>query len=329
MTLEPIQKYRIELQQVIDKIKARRRTCMCSFCKDNTIKRSHVLSQNQILRPISRDSKIYQFEYRPLVFYDNPVQYKLKGIHEAFAYKGYCSSHDNDLFSPIEPTFGHVNWSDIKNQYLLSYRTLCCEMAIQEIVYEINEHLLNYSESNDPFYKFELKLKQTNLLNSARTLNHYKRILENGIFNGDYSEYRFKHIELPFQFDLCVCAPIYVDAGNGSSFKFNFQESNIVMIFPYYGKTEIIIGYSDLFENVWLEHIIPEFQSNNPLSLSRAFANVLYRAEFNAMSPTLYESLDPSLVELFLSTFLGNASVNSLDIYGVQDLFLKPLNQLM
>lgn len=166
-------------------------------------------------------------------------------------------------------------------------------------------------------------------MSSCATLLHYKKILEKGIFGGDYSGYNFKHIELPFQFDLCVCSPIHVDDGRGLCFKYDHQESNIVMIFPYFGITEIIIGYSSEFENVWMNNIITEFRSNNPLSLSRAFANVLYRVEFNAMSPKLYNSLDPSLVELFLKTFAQNASVYSLDIYGVENLFLTPLKLLL
>ena len=174
-----------------------------------------------------------------------------------------------------------------------------------------------------------LLIKKANLMSSCASLLHYKTVLERGIFDADYSGYYFKHIELPFQFDLCVCSPIHVDDGRGPSFKYSYQESNIVMIFPYYGKTEIIIGYSTEFDNVWMNHIIPEFQSRNPLSLSRAFANVLYRVEFNAMSPALYNSLDPPLIELFLNTFVQNASVYSLDIYGVETLFLKPLTQLL
>lgn len=322
------QQYKNDLQKVIDIVKVHKRKCMCSFCDDSAIN-SHVLSKSHILKPISINSKIYQMNYRPLYYPNEPVCYKLEGINKAYAFTGYCSSHDTSIFLPIEPSNGYVDWSDVKNQYLLGYRTLCCELATQEIVYEINEHLLNYTECDDPLYMLDLVMKKNNLLSSANTLKHYKELLEKGIYNGDYSEYSFEHIELPFQFDLCVCSPIYVDDGRGPCFKYNYQESNIVMIFPYYGKTEIIIGYSNNFENVWMKHIIPEFQSKDPLSLSRAFANVLYRAEFNAMSPTLYEALDSNSVELFLDTFIKNASVYSLDIYGVEDLFLKPLNKLM
>lgn len=328
MTLDSQQQFLHGLQQVIDKIKACPRHCMCKRCNKETLKYSHVLSKSQILKPISRDSKIYQFEYRPLYFLQNQVQYQLKGINHAFSFKGFCSVHDNDLFVSIEPSRGYVDWSDVKNQYLLGYRTLCRELSIQEIVYDINEHLLNYSESDYPSYKFDLYLRKENLLCSANTLNHYKTMLENGIFDGDYTGYRFEHIELPFQFDLCVCSPIYVDDGRGVCFKYNYQESNIVMIFPYCGKTEIIIGYSKDFDNVWMNHILPEFKSFDPLRLSRAFANVLYRAEFNAMSPALYEALNPDLVKLFFDSFMQNASVYSLDINGVEDLFLEPLRLL-
>lgn len=316
------------LQRIIGVIKKRDRRCICSSCHENAIN-SHVLSKSHILKPISVNSKIYQFNYRPLYYPNEPVFYKLEGINQAYVFKGFCSNHDKENFLPIEPSIGYVDWSNIKNQYLLGYRTLCRELAVQEIVYDLNEYLLSNAESYDSLYKLDLYIKRANLLCSANTLNHYKTILENGIFNGDCTDYKFEHIELPFQFDLCVCSPIHVDDGKGICFKYDYQESNIVMIFPYYGKTEIIIGYSQNFENVWMNHIISEFRSGNPLSLSRAFANVLYRIEFNAMSPTLYHSLDPALIELFLKTFIQNASVYSLDIYGVEKLFLKPLNLLM
>ena len=141
MNLNNQEQFRHNLQKVINSIKNRTRHCMCSFCRENTLKYSHVLSKGQILRPISENSKIYQFEFRPLFYPDEPIKYSLKGINEAYTFKGFCAQHDNNLFLPLEPTTGRVNWSDIKNQYLLGYRTLCNEMATQEIVYEINEHL--------------------------------------------------------------------------------------------------------------------------------------------------------------------------------------------
>jgi hypothetical protein len=64
---------------------------------------SHTLSVGAMLRPISRDSRVYTNSFRLHEMHpDGPLEIKLKGVHETSVFNGFCSHHDAQIFSPIE-----------------------------------------------------------------------------------------------------------------------------------------------------------------------------------------------------------------------------------
>ena len=146
----------------------------------------------------------------------------------------------------------------------------------------------------------------------------------------DFADVHFEYLELPFQFDLCISAPIHVEDGRGRCYNTDYQEINIINIFPYYGKTIILIGYLQEFDNKWANEILPKFKSPYPHIVSSAFVDILYRAEFHAMSPSLFDSLDKDLLDAFLRTWQMEVNNYSNEIENeVSSLFYKPLNKLM
>ena len=323
------------IEDIFSKEKKKSRSCMFHDCSETAIG-SHVFSRSHILKPISQGTEhnIYQFNQRPLIFLTKDKEeifcYKLEPIKNAFKFNGFCKKHDNDLFKLIEPHYGLVNWTKKESQYLLSYRTICREIYANNVVENV---MVTISKENNKKLQlinlFSLEKLLITLQYTRDNLYYYKSLLEKGIIDKDFSNICFKYIELPFQFDLCVSAPIFIDYGKGPYFNSDYQELNIVNIFPYYGKTIILIGYLQEFNNQWMNNILSKFKSPYPHIVSSAFVDILYRAEFHAMSPVLYNSLDKDLLEGFIKTWKKEANNFSTDIEEVSSLFYSPLNKLM
>lgn len=308
--------------------------CMCPNCSNRAIG-SHVFSRAHILQPISNQKReIYQFYRRPLIYKDNDIfNYKLEPIVKTFKFKGFCQHHDTILFKLIEPKSGQVDWTRKESQYLLSYRTICREIYANIVMQNVSNKLLtkeNIEKYNSNILTLQSQL--TNLKLTKNTLDYYKSLLERGIHNDnrDYTYIHFQYLELPFQFDICVSAPIHVQDYRGLCYNTDYQEINIVNIFPYYGKTIILFGYLNEFDNKWMNEILPKFKYPYPHIVSSAFANILYRAEFHAMSPSLYDLLDKDLLDAFLRTWQMETNNYSNEIENeISSLFYKPLNKLM
>lgn len=322
----------IYIDDIFSEEKKKSSLCMFHDCSNESIS-SHVFSRSHILKPISKDLNIYQFNQRPLIFLSNKHDvfcYKLEPIRNAFIFKGFCQKHDNDLFKSIEPHNGFVDWSQKKSQYLLSYRTICREIYANNVVINVIDTISknNYAKLQS-VNLFSLEKQLITLQYTRENLFYYKSLLEKDILKKDFSSISFKYIELPFQFDLCVSAPIYIDYGNGLCFNSDCQELNIINIFPYYGKTIILFGYLQKFNNQWMNGILPKFKSPYPHIVSSAFVDILYRAEFNAMSPSLYDSLDKDLLNEFFRTWKIEVNNFSDDMQEVSHLFYYTLNELM
>lgn len=324
-------KFFADLQSIYTQSLNLNRGCMCPNCESKPIF-SHVFTRNLILKPICPDSKIYLFEPQSLVHIedDDMLRYYPRGLKEAFGFNGFCSVHDNNVFADIEPKHGKVDWSNIRSQYLLSYRSICREAYVNRVTHDVIWHQINCSISNDPNYQFRNFKILANINTTYDNIIAYKKFLEKGVYSKDYSEIQFHYIELPFQFDLCISSPINVVDDRGPCFKYSFQETNLVNVFPYCGKTIIILGYSDKFENKWMNKIIPMFKSSYPHIVSAAFVELLYRTELNAIGPKLFEQLEPDLLEAFYSTYRLEANNFSYEIENqISCLFYKPLKTIM
>lgn len=320
-----------DLKTLCKQAKKARSKCLCPNCSANAIY-SHVFSHKHILQPICPASKIYLFEARDLIFIsqENMLHYKLRGLNKAFGFHGFCNKHDNEIFADIEPSIGYVDWHSIRNQYLLSYRSLCREIYINRTIHDILKHLLFYSTSNVPNHASCIRHMLARFNAIFANLSEYKIFLEKGVFHQDYSDVSFHCIELPFQLDLCISAPFPVDDGRGPCFNHDFQELYFVNVFPYYGKTIIIIGYSEVFRNEWMKNIIPLFSSPYPHIVSKAFTELMYRVEFNAIGPNLFSKLDKELIECYYRTFREEADNYGMNIDTIiSSLLYDPLNEIM
>lgn len=323
------------LQLLRENIEFRKEKCCCPNCENEAVN-SHVLQKSLILKPLTKDNHLYMFDYPSLFATDDiSVSYSRKGYKEAFAFKGFCHDHDNNIFAPIEPKDYSVDWSSADALYRTAYRTLCRELYINGLAIDMNTSLYQCLDGS----KYVLYLQQllTNLRTSRSTLLHYKKVFEDGIQNKDYSEYKFHSFKLPFKFELCVASSIAGTDKRGVNFNMDFQELNIVNVFPYGDSTIVILGYSPKHNNLWLNSIVELYDKANSSDdifekahyYNNIFVDILFRAEFHCMSPKLYESLDKDLLSCFLEQWKEMREDYSFEIASRNSLFYDTFKTLL
>lgn len=324
------------LQQLREDLESRDSKCCCPNCSNKAINYSHVLQKALILLPLTRNKHLYMFHYHSLPEKNGiSVGYLLKGYKKAFAFKGFCHDHDNNVFAPIEPNDYSVDWTSEDALYRTAYRTLCRELYVNGLAIDMNTSLHQCLDGS----KYMLYLQQflTNLRTSRSTLFHYKKVFEDGIQNKDYSKYKFYSFKLPFKFELCVASPIAGTDKRGVNFNMDFQELNIVNVFPYGDSTIVILGYSPEHDNLWLNSLVELFAMANASDYiidkahyyNTIFVDILFRAEFHCMSPKLYDSLDKDQLSCFLELWNKLRNDSSFDIASRNRLFCNTFKTLL
>ncbi len=172
--------------------------CMYCECTSNAIN-SHTISEKGSLSTISIDSKVGCFDSKRREL-EKDIFYKEAHINNVTTFKGFCSTHDNQLFECID------NNSDIKTGkeiLLQSYRSIC-ESLFYEGCYPFAElpETLNI-EMIKEYLRLDESLKNNNiddteimsdfnsilneqkikLLEPRRILLNYKESIENDIKN--------------------------------------------------------------------------------------------------------------------------------------------------
>jgi hypothetical protein len=297
------------------------RICMAPGCKCNAIQ-SHVFQKSSILSAISENGKLYQLDYDQ---YKSPqCGYNLINISNTrFTFKGFCNKDDTDIFASIEQQPEKTDWNKIRPQYLMAYKSLCRELFI------VNVGIDYFNSINRKYYllseiELDNAIRKSELYSVLSTMQPYKLILENGIFNNDYSKYCFETITLPFQLDLCLSAPISFDVRWSDT----LQEVNIVNVFPFYGKTIIILGYNPELDGAWYQRTKAYLHSDDPHYISEGLVDIMYRAEFHCISPNLYRKIEKD-IPAFLKDWYAN--INNFDAIIEKDLNIlyNPICELM
>lgn len=277
--------------------------CMCPGCNNIAIN-SHVLQNKNILKPIAPDDHLFCFEPNSLFNKEQRFIYKRKGIKNVLTYSGFCCSHDDQIFSFIEKT--DVDWFDPKSQFLLGYRSLCRELYIKQL------SIKYYSGLLDKFVlptemEHRINISILGILKGIEDMKRYKEFLEKAIFSEDYTSYYFETIILPFCIELCVSSPISVsyseDIANKDLVEADFIETNIVNVFPYRGKSIVIIGFANGLENLWAKEFTRKLETQEIRLICKTLSDlILFRAEFHCMSEKLYQSISQEELKEFMKT---------------------------
>lgn len=311
------------LKQLFDdtmsKAMSRPATCMHPRCNNKAIK-SHILQKSLILKPIAPKNQLYCFQPNSS-FNPQILHYRKVGINSAMTYQGFCNEHDCSIFKPIENK--NVDWSNIHSQYILGYRTVCRELDIKQrmflffkIMYPmVNPALLNY-------YFYSLK----GLKSGIDDLKTYKKIIENGVFNHDYTGYSFQTIVSDYFLELCISSSVTVSYSkiiNKDIVDADLIELNIINIFPFNGKSIIIVGFANHCENIWAHDLVKKIQNvKSFLEYSKILNDlILFRTEFNCMSEKLYNSIPENEMQQFLREYKENENNRSVRLTSDLNLF--------
>ncbi|HEY4930302.1 MAG TPA: SEC-C domain-containing protein [Terriglobales bacterium] len=125
-----------------------------SPCKNRTI-RAHSISRNAALAKIARAGKVYQPNSDPFEIAKGygKIRHSLVGINSATTFTGFCGTHDNALFKPID----EGNLLLTKEQaLLLHYRALCRELYVKRPTLLTNELLKDLDRGKSEYVQQHL-----------------------------------------------------------------------------------------------------------------------------------------------------------------------------
>ena len=126
-----------------------------SECSDGIIK-AHTIQRNGGLSRISRNGQVYTFVKHMGLFddsvWDPQSGARSVGIKKASTFSGFCSRHDNDLFTPLERSPFHGSPVQVA---LLGYRATCHQLHMKErtlAAYELRRHM---DKGIPPVYQYK------------------------------------------------------------------------------------------------------------------------------------------------------------------------------
>jgi len=161
--------------------------CMLPGCNNIAIN-SHIVQRSQFLDPISdKYQKLYTIETAER-FPGKLPKFKKVPIRNILTFKGFCSTHDHQIFNEIESQpFDLVN---DKHLALFLYRGICHELRKKEIIIRWHNGLLkNTSDfTTDQLAKAKHQLDLQNL--AIADINFYKSKIEDDIIKGT-SNFRY------------------------------------------------------------------------------------------------------------------------------------------
>ncbi|MGE0076446.1 MAG: hypothetical protein AB7S48_01150 [Bacteroidales bacterium] len=284
-------------------------TCMYADCNEKCIN-SHVLQKNGILSRIEINKHI--IEVKPTNIWEIDSQgifkYQRIGINEAFSFPGFCPSHDDKIFKPIESN--DVDFNNYKVQCLFSYRGLCQEIRRKE---QVKQLLTNILEQRKKFSVIDIGELFEDYLNGLNlgiiNLNYFKSQLENDILSNE-ENFEFELLIRPYA-EICTSAPINIKEPNEQE-PSTIEEYNIRMlnnkmpttfisVFPTATNSIWIIGEHKKYRSTYTSHLK---KLDYELALSEL---LILRMEYWCMSQNfLNKHITPKMNEI-KALFMMNA----------------------
>jgi hypothetical protein len=159
--------------------------------------RAHSISESAALARIARVGKVYQLNTNPFAIQKSQgePQLKLENIAAATTFTGFCSSHDHQLFKPID----QGSLSPTREQaFLLHYRALCRELYVKRPNLDTNE-LLRDADRGRPvsiqaMVQGYVAARRVAIVESIKQMESDKQICDQAILVSDYGFLRAGYI---------------------------------------------------------------------------------------------------------------------------------------
>ncbi|MDP4284347.1 MAG: hypothetical protein Q8891_07990 [Bacteroidota bacterium] len=311
----------------VKQAKNKARLCLFPNCSNAAIK-SHVFQRNGILNQIASKGHVYKVE--PTNIFERSKKgsllFKRTGINDVFTFPGYCKDHDNSVFKKLES--GNPDFYAVQNQFLLGYRCICQEIRIKEISYDC---LSGVDVTHfHPASISQFKLSAAGYLKGIENLLIFKKILEEGIINSDYSHYSFVTLKIP-RVELCISAPLTISYDRLIHIPRELQlkkllevpiETTMFNTFPVKDYSYVIIGFCKNFENKWANEMKALFENSSTKTILKALSDLVSaRCEFWCMSEKLFLSILKKIREEYKVFFMQNVLDHNKDLLVNFNLF--------
>lgn len=164
-----------------------------------SIIRAHTVPKSGSLRQIARNGHVYSFipSLENIIKYQGRLHPELVGINKASTFTGFCSEHDNTIFSKVEnePFLGSQ-----EQCFLIAYRALAREIYTKKALVSSSNirRQADRGVSLEQQYAIQAMNSLMDIGASAglHNIEYYKTIFDKILLSGDFSGIRAYIIEL-------------------------------------------------------------------------------------------------------------------------------------
>lgn len=309
-------------QDIFDK----KRSCLAKGCSEPAIK-SHVLQRKGILNNIvDQTNHFYSIWYPNIYDFRTHGSFNIRkvGINEGYSFYGFCKSHDNDIFLPVE-----THPIDFTNKHIIrlfTYRTICLEYRKKQIYYEQAQDILAAHREIEP-NKIHYVDNRPALL-ALNDLEFYKLQLEEELESAA-TNFQYEVITLNEK-KICFSSPLTIyDPANEHTWEYDKYgnerseplATSIWNFFPYGGKSYLIVSIHKKYKCRWAEEIKTAFKTER--NMDKLISDFLtYRLEFWGISPSIYQTLSEEAINKFLVESIIHRDNHNYNIKTDFNLFL-------
>ena len=282
--------------------------CIVAGCDQKAIN-SHLLQRHGVLNHIVENGHCYELRETDVFSWtkdDPPVSFKKCGLQNAISLPIFCNHHDTELFKPIESDI--VDYSDYRNQLLLSYRALCAEIRRKEVVIERYKRYLgsNILNAYRKEYLYELPGAISGNELGIKDMLFYKDILEKELDN-PVGCFVFNHHKYPIK-GLYASSSFTIASEEETANQAEVLNDCFGHVIPNGEETEFIFGYHKDHVSEAVIDFMNGWDNLDKEQLGERLTGWFTLIESWGVSPSLYEKIKPEdkkrYFELLENSFL-------------------------
>ncbi len=279
--------------------------CMVADCREYAIN-SHLFMINGILNNVAENGQLMELRTKSIAALlpseNATCHFKKVGIRQALSFPLFCNQHDTAIFSSIERDY--ADYTDYKHLALYSYRTICAEMRMKEMMVEYCNRVLNSATLQNLIHGERLAyfdIQKQGLLTGIRDFKCYiTSILED--ITGNSQHFTFHSFSLPVK-GIYAATVSSLFSNSNDLLKDDVVPQFIFQAVPLPECTQIIMGYHNQYVNPKMIEYMQRWSDTPQYQLGTLLTGILVQVETWGMSPSLYAKLRQDKVLEFYRLF--------------------------
>lgn len=181
---------------------------------DGQIVKSHTVSKSGSLNRIARNGHVYSRVRNLHVTEMNTIMNEpvLVGVNRASTFTGFCSKHDNNIFSPLEKK----NFAGTPEQcFLIGYRAIARELYCKIGANQYSPLLKDFDKGRGIFeqivFQHSIQGYELGIRSSINDLDHYKTLYDSILTNQRFETVRGYVIEFSKPLPVMCSGTIFPD----------------------------------------------------------------------------------------------------------------------